>query len=148
MSNAVPQLTQGEVMDVLETGWRDYFIQLAEMPEAERNQWAERMGFANPRDVLTHVNAWFEELLKLVPIVMRGERYQRDWADFADFNARAIANSSYYTLDDALIDGERLRKALRETLGALGDEIITNDYLYRWIYGIVVEHIHEHALTA
>lgn len=141
-----PTVTRHEVLDILENHWPHYHARLREMTEDELLDWADSQGYARPQDVLAHINGWFEEMLKIVPIVMRGDKYERDWATIDEFNARAVKNARNLSLEAAINEGDRLRSALYETISALNDQAVANGYLNRWLYGTIVEHIHEHAL--
>jgi hypothetical protein len=141
-----PTVTRHEVLDILENHWPQYHSRLREMTDDDLLDWADAQGYDRPQDVLAHINAWFEEMLRILPVVLRGEKYQRDWATIDEFNARAVKHARDQSLDYALSEGDRLRSALFEAISALNDETVANNYLNRWLYGTIVEHIHEHAL--
>lgn len=139
-------VTRHEVLDVLQNHWPEFYARLREMSDEDQLDWAEAQGYARPEDVMAHINAWFEEMLKVVPMVLSGEKYQRDWATIDEFNARVVKNAKNLSLEQALSNGDTLREALVQAISALTDETVSNSYLNRWLYGTIVEHIEEHVV--
>jgi len=140
-----PELqTRETLMEMLDTQWARYIPTIEALTEADRQRYAQQQGYASLKDLLAHVTAWNQKALEVIPVLARGERFERDWKDDDDFNARAVERVRNQTFEQVKEEFENARTALAGMIAELPVDAINNSEVYRWLYATVVTHYEEH----
>ena len=136
--------TRETLMEMLDTQWARYVPTIEALTEADQQRYAQQRGYASLKDLLAHITAWNQKTLEVVPILAQGERFNRDWKDDDDFNARAVERVRNQTFEQAKEDFENTRTALAGMIAELPVDAINNPEVYRWLYATVMTHYEEH----
>ena len=146
MSEGQKRWTRAELLDALEKIWGRYVSLLAQLTGAEQKHFAQRQGYNRPQDLLAHLAAWMEETVRVAPYLLRDERPPHDYANDAEFNARAVEDCQTWTRAQVEAKFEKQRQAFVQLLASLPDEAIPIQRVYRWFSGTIIGHYEEHRL--
>ena len=138
--------TRAELLDTMEEIWGRYIPLLAQLPDDEQRQFALRQGYNRPQDLLTHIAAWMEETVRVAPYLLRDERPPRDYANDAEFNARAVEHCRAWSRAQIEAEFEKQRQALIQLLASWPDEALQIRSVYRWLSATIIGHYEEHQL--
>lgn len=136
--------TRETLMEMLDTQWARYVPTIEALPEADQQRYTQQQGYASLKNLLGHITAWNQKTLEVVPLLARGERFNRDWKDDDDFNARAVEHYRNRTLEQVKEEFENARTALAGMIAELPVDVINNPDVYRWLYATVFTHYQEH----
>lgn len=142
----VKRWTREELIAELDTTWAQYPERLAALPPDAQLRFARRQGCPRPQDVVAHLGAWLAEAIRVLPYLRRDERPPRDYANDAQFNARALERFQAATPDEVQAWYEQQRADLKQQLIDLPPAAMQLTRLYRWLVGTLVDHYEEHRL--
>lgn len=135
-----------ELIAMLDDVWAGYPNRLSALPADEQTRFARQQGYTRPQDLLAHLGAWLEESLRVMPYLQRDERPPRDYADDAQFNARAVDRFKDAPSEAVEQWYQQQRLALKLLIQDLSDEVFQIKRVYRWLVGTIVDHYDEHPL--
>jgi hypothetical protein len=137
-------MTREAFMEALETDWGRYLPTLDSLTDEDRARYAQHQGYANLKDVVAHITAWMQKTIEVVSSLQRGERFERDWANEAEFNARAVEQARNQTYEQVAQDFENARTGLAGLIAELPVDAVSNPLIYDWLYETIITHYREH----
>jgi hypothetical protein len=146
MAKQTKHWTRTELIEALDTTWQVYPVRLVLLSDDEQTRFTQQQGYARSQDLLAHLGAWMEETLRVMPYLQRDERPPRDYTGDDDFNACAVQRFANRPRREVEGWYEQQRLALKQLVSQLPDEAWATKRVYRWLYGTIVEHYHEHSL--
>ena len=138
--------TRTELIELLDTTWQTYPIRLARLSDDEQARFSQQQGYARSQDLLAHLGAWMEEVLRVMPYLRHDDKPPQDYSGLDDFNERAPQRFADRSRDEVEAWYEQQRVALKQQLEQLSDEDVSQPHIYDWLIGTIVNHYDEHAL--
>ncbi len=134
-------------LDFLEIEWATYIERFHRWSVDEGRRRVNDQGYAEFRDMLAHVLAWWEEGMGIILAIAEEREYERKKYDFDAFNAEAVAK--YKTWDEAEFNAhfERTRQKAVADLKAMNEAAWENKRVRGWVNGIIIEHAREHLVA-
>lgn len=137
-------LTKNALVSHMNEGWGKFLFRLGELSESEIASYLKAQGYRRLQDLLAHVLSWWEETLRVVPILSAGGEPNYDWKDVDDFNLKAINTHKDKTLGEITEQFETVRGQFTELVRNLSEQFLFSERIYEWICNGVVEHYEEH----
>jgi hypothetical protein len=138
--------TRLELLSATDAIWGRYLKILAALPPAQQTAYARRNGYAEPKELIAHVTAWLAETRRVIPYLLRDQSPPRDYANDAEFNARAIDRCQTQSRAQVEAEFKQQRRALKKVLTFLPDEALEISRVYRWLSATIIDHYIEHEL--
>ncbi len=135
--------TREDLLFALERGWGQFLASLAKWPDDKQTVFALQQGYPRVQDLLAHVCAWWEETLRVVPLISVEQLAQQQY-DVDMFNARAVTRYQPWSRVRIEVHFEQLRLALADLIRTLPASALENDRICAWLFRAVVEHYREH----
>lgn len=109
--------TRPEVIELLDTVWRQYPQRLPQLPQTEQARFAQQQGYAQPQDLLAHLGAGMAETLRVLPYLRRDEKPPRADENDEEFNARAVQRFADRPRGEVETWYDQQRLALKQSIG-------------------------------
>jgi hypothetical protein len=140
-------ITKQRTLDYLNSEWGTYIERFNALPKDEQAKRVQTMGYAQFRDMLAHILAWWDEGMGVILAIAQEREYERKKYDYDVFNAEAVA--IYKPVDEsAFLDRfEKTRQKMVADLGALNEAVFENRRVRSWLRGIIFHHAREHLVT-
>jgi hypothetical protein len=140
-------ITKQRTLDYVKYEWGTYIERFNRLPKAEQEQRLREMGYAQFRDMLAHILAWWDEGLGIILAIAQEREYERKKYDFDAFNAAAVAK--YKTWEEAgfLNQFEKTRQKMEADLGTIPEAVFENRRVKAWLHGVIFDHAREHLVA-
>lgn len=137
-------LSKKQLLEGLKSGWGSFLSVTEKMSSEELNTYIHAQGYKSLKDLLIHVFAWWDETLRVVPILLRGEKPIYDYSGDDEFNQRAIEQYQHMDLKGAKRKFLSSLEAFLNLISNLPEGSLNNQNIYEWIFNGAVEHYEEH----
>lgn len=134
-------------IDFLEIEWATYISRFANWPADYGLERVHAQGYANFRDMLAHILAWWEEATPIILAIAANREYERKKYDFDAFNAAAIAKYKTWPEGMFLAHFEKTRQKAVVDLRSTSREAFENRRIQNWVNGVFIEHAREHLVA-
>ena len=142
------RMSRQDYLDTMSNTWDTYLAALNSLPESDQKRYAQQQGFSSLKDVLAHINDWWEETLRVVPLWARGEAPQFDYDDYDTFETRAMARHHDQNLAQIEQDFENLRGQVAALIAELPETAFANPQITAWLYRVIIAHYQKHEPAA
>jgi hypothetical protein len=143
MSDRDERLTREALMAAMEVNWGRYLPTVNALTDEEQLVYARANGYDDLRSLIVHLNARFQHVLDTVPEMVAG-RYMGDPEWQLDPTHAQVALTEAQTLEQVEQDFESLFNAVSGMIADLPNGAFDDATVYRWLYGIAVEHYLSH----
>lgn len=136
------------VINFLENEWANYASRFSRWDPADGAGRVRKQGYAEFRDMLAHIVAWWEEGMPIIMALAEDREYARKKYDYDAFNAEAVAK--YKTMPEVQFYNhfEKTRqKAVADLKSIYKDTYEENQRMRAWINGIFIAHAREHLVA-
>ncbi len=137
-------MSRQDYLDFMSNTWDSYDATLNGLTEADQQRYAEEQGFESLKDVLAHINDWWRETLRVVPVWARGESPEFDYEDFDAFKAQSLERHANVNLAQTQQDFENLRGQVAALVAELPEAAFSNPQIAPWLYRVIVTHYRVH----
>jgi hypothetical protein len=134
-------------IDFIEIEWATYIERFNRLPVDEGNRRVKKQGYAQFRDMLAHVLAWWEEALPIILAIAEEREYERRKYDFDVFNAGAIEKYKGWDEAEFLTHFEKIRQKAAADLRFMNEAAWENRRVRSWVNGIFIHHAREHLVA-
>ncbi|MEK6754172.1 MAG: ClbS/DfsB family four-helix bundle protein [Chloroflexota bacterium] len=134
-------------IDFIEIEWATYIERFNRLPVDEGNRRVKKQGYAQFRDMLAHVLAWWEEALPIILAIAEEREYERRKYDFDVFNAGAIEKYKGWDEAEFLTHFEKMRQKAAADLKSMNEAAWENRRVRSWVNGIFIHHAREHLVA-
>jgi hypothetical protein len=138
------QLSRQDYLDTMSNTWDTYLAALNSLPEADQQRYAQQQGFASLKEVLAHINDWWEETLRIVPVWAKGESPTFDYEDYDTFETRSMARHRDQNLAQIEQDFENLRGQVAALIAELPESAFANPQIATLLYRVIIVHYQKH----
>lgn len=135
-------------LDFLEIEWATYIERFFRWPADHGLKRVHDQGYAQFRDMLAHVLAWWEEGMEIILAIAEGREYARRKYDFDAFNAEAVAKYKDWDESEFLAHFEKVRQKAAADLMSMNDAAWEDRRVRSWVNGIFIHHAREHLVAA
>ncbi len=142
------RLSRQEYLDFMSDTWDTFLGALNGLPDDEQQRYARQQGYPSLKAVLAHIDDWWEETLRVVPIWAKGDSPQFDYEDFDTFETRAMARHHDQTLAQVEQDFDNLRGQVAAMIAELPEEAFSDPQIADWLDRVIVTHYRQHAPSA
>src|SRR5687768_16407101 len=135
------------VINFLEVEWANYVSNFSRWPVEYGEERVRKQGYAQFRDMLAHIVAWWEEAMPIIVALSEEREYERKKYDYAVFNAEAVAK--YKTLPENifLAHFEKTRQKAVVDLKSIYKDSYENRRIQNWVNGVFIKHAREHLVA-
>lgn len=137
-------ITKQRVLEYMDLEWGTYVERFQRLPETERVERIQKMGYSSLRDLLAHILAWWEEGMGILLAIAQERPFERKKYDFDVFNAEAVARYRSWDEHELMTHFENSRQKMREELQSLDESVFENRRVHAWLRAIIVNHAREH----
>ncbi len=134
-------------INFLELEWASYISRFNRWPAEYGLQRVNIQGYAQFRDMLAHVLAWWEEAMPIILAIAEEREYARKKYDFDAFNAEAVAKYKNWDEAEFLAHFEKTRQNAVADLMSMNEAAFENRRVRAWINGIFISHAREHLVA-
>ena len=139
--------TLGEVIHVLEGGWRVYVRRFDALSPEEQATFLQKQGFETFHDLLAHIVGWWEEGLWVLTGILDDPGFTWEARDVDAFNQELVEKYRSWSDEDLLLHYENVREAMLDLVSELSDDALTNEDIHDWLYADVIEHLEDHRIA-
>jgi hypothetical protein len=135
------------VINFLEVEWANYIPNFNRWSVEYGEERVRKQGYAQFRDMLAHIVAWWEEAMPIIVALSEEREYERKKYDYAAFNAEAVAK--YKTLPENifLAHFEKTRQKAVVDLKSIYKDSYENRRIQNWVNGVFIKHAREHLVA-
>ncbi len=137
-------MSREDYLTFMSNTWDTFDPTLNGFTEADQQHYAETHGFANLKELLAHINDWWRETLRVVPIWARDEAPDFDYEDFDVFKQRSLQRHANVTLAQTQQDFENLRGEIAALIAELPEAAFTDRQIAPWLYRTIVTHYRDY----
>lgn len=137
-------ITKQRTLDYIQAEWGTYVARFQRLPKVEGEKRIRAMGYAQLRDVLAHVLAWWEEGLGVILAIAQAREYERRKYDYDVFNAEAVAKYKDWDADAFMAHFEKTRQKAAADIRSVNEADFENRRVRAWANGIFIHHAREH----
>lgn len=134
-------------LDFLEIEWATYIKRFDRWPVEDGVRRVKAQGYAQFRDMLAHVLAWWEEAMPIILAIAEGRETERKKYDFDAFNAEAIAKYKDWDEVEFYTHFENVRRKTVDDLRAMNETAWENRRARSWVNGVFIHHAREHLVA-
>jgi hypothetical protein len=134
-------------INFLENEWATYVARFSRWPEGYGLQRVNDQGYAQFRDMLAHILAWWEEAMPIIVAIAEEHEYPRKKYDFDAFNAEAITKYKTWPEGMFLAHFEKTRQKAVVDLKSIYKDSFENRRIQNWIKGVFIGHAREHLVA-
>ncbi len=128
--------------DMLEREWAEYLDQYNAMPPERQDQFLEKQGYSQFRDLIGHIIAWWEEGLRAIRA--SGDYDPCAEQDVDGFNAQAVERFRKIPAEQVWAAYHRTRLELKDLIAGLSQEVFLKPEVQSWLESDVIGHYYEH----
>lgn len=140
------RLNRDQLLATMQSNWQEFLPSIDNLSGTARISYLHAQGYNNLRDLLAHINQWWRETLRCVPILLKGGEPIYQWTDVDNFNAQAIKRYKHRGIKHTRGDFLSLQAKFSGLISKLPDDGLNNDRIYQWVINGVVDHYEEHKL--
>ena len=137
-------ITKQRTLDYIQAEWGTYVARFQRLPKVEGEKRIRAMGYAQLRDVLAHVLAWWEEGMGVILAIAQAREYERRKYDYDVFNAEAVAKYKDWDADAFMAHFEKTRQKAAADIRSVKEADFENRRVRAWVNGIFIHHAREH----
>ncbi len=134
-------------INFLEIEWATYISRFNRWPAEYGLERVNTQGYAQFRDMLAHVLAWWEEAMPIILAIAEEREYVRKKYDFDIFNAEAVAKYKSWDETEFLAHFEKMRQNAVADLTSMNEAAFENRRVRTWINGVFISHAREHLVA-
>jgi hypothetical protein len=134
-------------INFVEQEWGTYVERFNRLSKEDGLNRVNRQGYAQFRDMLAHVLAWWEEGMPIILAIAENREYERKKYDFDVFNAEAVAKYKSWDEKEFLRHFEATRQKAVADLKAIDESVFENRRVQAWIRGLFIHHAREHLVA-
>ena len=134
-------------LDFIEIEWATYIERFNRLPVDEGQNRVKKQGYAQFRDMLTHILSWWEEAMPIILAIAEEREYERKKYDFDVFNAEAVARYKDWDEEQFLARFEEMRQKAAADLRLMNEAAWENRRVKSWINGVFIHHAREHLVA-
>jgi len=131
----------------LENEWKTYIERFNRLPNDEGLRRVNAHGYAQFRDMLAHILAWWDEGMGIILAIAENREFERKKYDFDVFNADAVAKYKDWDEKEFLNLFETSRVKYLEALKPIDETVFDNRRVKIWINAIFIHHAREHLVV-
>lgn len=131
----------------LENEWKTYVERFNRLPKEEGLKRVNAHGYAQFRDMLAHILAWWDEGMGIILAIAENREYERKKYDFDAFNAAAVAKYKDWDEKEFLNLFETARVKYLEALKPIDESVFDNRRVKIWINAVFIHHAREHLVV-
>ncbi|MCC7117411.1 MAG: ClbS/DfsB family four-helix bundle protein [Anaerolineales bacterium] len=136
------------VVNFLDHEWATYVARFSRWSPEDGAALVHKQGYAEFRDMLAHIVAWWEEGMPIIMALAEDREYPRKKYDYDAFNAEAVAKYKSWPEGIFLNHFEKTRqKAVVDLKSIYKDTYEENRRLRSWTNGIFIAHAREHLVA-
>ena len=136
------------VVDVLENEWETYIKDFNRLEPEKQAEFLSKQGFENFHDLLAHIIGWWEEGARIIMGIVNNPGFTWESHDTDAFNVELSEKYSKWSDDDLFKHFDSVRLAMVDLTADLPDDFFLNKDIEGWLRDDVVEHYHEHEISA
>jgi len=140
-------ITRQRTLNYLNQEWATYIERFNRLPKDEQAKRLKQMGYAQFRDMLAHIMAWWDEGMEIILAIAEGREFERKKYDFDAFNAEAVATYQDWEEADFLNRFEETRQKAAADLTSMKETVFEHRRVQSWANGIFIHHAREHLVT-
>lgn len=134
-------------INFVEQEWGTYIERFNRLPKEEGLKRVNEQGYAQFRDMLAHLLAWWEEGMPIILAIAENREFERKKYDFDVFNAEAVAKYKSWDEKDFLNHFEATRQKAVADLKAIDESTFDNRRVRAWIRAVFIHHAREHLVS-
>lgn len=131
----------------LENEWKTYVERFNRLPKDEGLKRVNTHGYAQFRDMLAHILAWWDEGMNIILAIAENREFERKKYDFDAFNADAVAKYKDWDEKEFLNLFETTRLKYLEALKPIDESVFDNRRVKIWINAVFIHHAREHLVA-
>ena len=135
-------------LNFLEIEWGTYIERFNRWPAEEGIKRVKAQGYAQFRDMLAHVVAWWQEGMEIILAIAEEREYERKKYDFDAFNSEAVAKYKDWDEAEFLAHFEKTRQKTATDLKSMNEAAWENRRVRAWVNGIFIHHAREHLVAS
>jgi hypothetical protein len=140
------EVTKEMLLEAL-SAWKDYPAGIEALSAENKAAFLEKQGYPSAHALLSHIVGWWEEAYAIADAALAGRERPRREYDFDVFNAEAIEHFKAFSEAEMLSHYEAVRQKLVSLVSGMAAEQMQNKRARRWLYGVVIHHAEEHAIS-
>ncbi|MBL8100315.1 MAG: ClbS/DfsB family four-helix bundle protein [Anaerolineales bacterium] len=131
----------------LENEWKTYVERFNRLPKDEGLKRVNAHGYAQFRDMLAHILAWWDEGMGIILAIAENREFERKKYDFDVFNADAVTKYKDWNEKEFLNLFETSRVKYLEALKPIDETVFDNRRVKIWINAVFIHHAREHLVV-
>lgn len=135
-------------LNFLEIEWATYIERFNRWPVDYGLKRVNEQGYAQFRDMLAHILAWWDEGMGIILAIAEEREYERKKYDFDVFNGEAVAKYKNWNEAEFLARFEKTRQRAVADLKSMNEAAWENKRVRNWINGIFIGHAREHLVAS
>ncbi len=135
-------------LNFLEIEWGTYIERFNRWPAKQGLKRVKAQGYAQFRDMLAHIVAWWQEGMEIILAIAEEREYARKKYDFDAFNAEAVAKYKDWDEAEFLVHFEKIRQQAAADLRSMNEAVWENRRVRAWVNGIFIHHAREHLVAS
>jgi hypothetical protein len=135
------------VINFLEVEWANYIPNFNRWPVEYGEERVHKQGYAQFRDMLAHIVAWWEEAMPIIIALSEEREYERKKYDYDAFNAEAVTKYKTWPENIFLAHFEKTRQKAVVDLKSIYKDSYENRRIQNWVNGVFIKHAREHLVA-
>jgi hypothetical protein len=135
------------VINFLEVEWANYIPNFNRWPVEYGEERVRKQGYAQFRDMLAHIVAWWEEAMPIIIALSEEREYERKKYDYDAFNAEAVTKYKTWPENIFLAHFEKTRQKAVVDLKSIYKDSYENRRIQNWVNGVFIKHAREHLVA-
>ena len=134
-------------INFVEQEWGTYIERFNRLPKEEGLKRVNEQGYAQFRDMLAHLLAWWEEGMPIILAIAENREFERKKYDFDVFNAEAVTKYKSWDEKEFSNHFEATRQKAVADLKAIDESTFDNRRVRAWIRAVFIHHAREHLVA-
>lgn len=134
-------------INFVEQEWGTYVERFNRLPKEEGLKRVNEQGYAQFRDMLAHLLAWWEEGMPIILAIAENREFERKKYEFDVFNAEAVTKYKSWDEKEFLNHFEATRQKAIADLKAIDESTFDNRRVRAWIRAVFIHHAREHLVA-
>lgn len=139
-----PLLARDDYLDFMSNYWDTYLASLKTLPDSEQQRFARAQGFPTLRDLLAHINEWWNATLERVPVWAEGESPDFDPEEFSTLETEIMGHDQNQPLAQVEEDFGNLRGQVAALIADLPDAAFQDERIAHWLHHAIITHYREY----
>ncbi len=135
------------IINFLEVEWVNYIPNFNRWPVEYGEERVHKQGYAQFRDMLAHIVAWWEEAMPIIIALSEEREYERKKYDYDAFNAEAVTKYKTWPENIFLAHFEKTRQKAVVDLKSIYKDSYENRRIQNWVNGVFIKHAREHLVA-